>query len=517
MHKNLFLSKYIALIVTDNYTKCNSKVWRNSVMKFLGHWGLFSIILLFGCLTYGRPVHADTDASLAHVQAKGTLVMGTSPNYPPYEFQINKHGKSQIVGMDIEIGKQIAKDLGVKLVVKKLSFDSLLPALTTGKVDIILSGMSPTPARRKSVNFTNIYYTEGESILLNKTEHNKYPTKSAFNGQKVAAETGTLQYNLIKQQMPNAKLIGMSSAANLILALKTHKVAAVVKGTASATAYAKNDPNLVAVNGHFKTSSAQAGNAIALPKGAQSLTAAINQSLAKIKHQHLIQRQYLKTAGKYLKVNTADTSMWHYRHYFLRGLEYTLLIALIGIIGGSILGLCLALLRFNRLLPLRWFATAYVEFVRGTPLMVQIMFVYFGIGMLVDVSALTAGIIAIVLNSAAYLSEIIRGGIQAVDVGQSEAAASLGLSKNANMRYVVLPQAVKIIWPALGNQFINLIKDTSMVSIIGITELIYQVGIVQADTYRGVAPIGIAMIIYFIICWLLTRLLHYYEQHLNYE
>lgn len=182
-------------------------------MKFLGHWGLFSIILLFGCLTYGRPVHADTDASLAHVQAKGTLVMGTSPNYPPYEFQINKHGKSQIVGMDIEIGKQIAKDLGVKLVVKKLSFDSLLPALTTGKVDIILSGMSPTPARRKSVNFTNIYYTEGESILLNKTEHNKYPTKSAFNGQKVAAETGTLQYNLIKQQMPNAKLIGMSSAS----------------------------------------------------------------------------------------------------------------------------------------------------------------------------------------------------------------------------------------------------------------------------------------------------------------
>lgn len=158
-----------------------------------------------------------------------------------------------------------------------------------------------------------------------------------------------------------------------------------------------------------------------------------------------------------------------------------------------------------------------MDFVRGTPRMAQTMFVYFGFGMLVNISALIAGIIAIVLNSGAYLSEIIRGGIQTVDVGQSEAAASLVLSKRASIRYVVLPQTVKIIWPALGNHFINLIKDTSMVSVIGVTKLIYQVGIVQADTYRGVAPIGIAMIIYFIICWLWTRWLHYYEQHLNYE
>lgn len=484
-------------------------------MKRLGKWLLVLGILLMGALGISHPAHAATDQSLAKVRAKGTLVMGTSPNYPPYEFQINEHGQSKIVGMDVEIGKQIARDLGVKLVIKKLSFDSLLPALSTGKVDMILSGMSPTPARRKSVDFTKIYYTEGESILINRTDQAKYQTKAAFAGQKVAAETGTLQYNLIKQQMPTAKLTGMSSAANLILALKTHKVAAVVKGTASATAYAKNDPSLIAINGHFKTSSAQAGNAIALKKGSATLTQAINRSLTKIQKHHWIQRRYLKTAGKYLKVNTADTSMWHYRGYFAKGLQYTLLIAVVGIIGGSLLGMALALLRFSVVTPLRWLATAYVEFVRGTPLMVQIMFVYFGIGMLVDVSALNAGMIAIVLNSGAYLSEIIRGGIQAVDPGQTEAAASLGLSKSATLRYVVLPQTVKIVWPSLGNQFINLIKDTSMVSIIGVTELIYQLGIVQADTYRGVAPIGIAMLIYFVICWLLTRLLHYYEQRLN--
>jgi len=218
MHKNLFLSKNIALITKKTILSVISKTEAH-VMKHLGHWLLMLAILLMGSIGLSRPAHAATDDSLARVKAKGTLVMGTSPNYPPYEFQINENGMSKIVGMDVEIGKQIAKDLGVKLVIRKLSFDSLLPALTTGKVDMILSGMSPTPARRKSVDFTNIYYTEGESILLNKTDLAKYKNKAALNGQKVAAETGTLQYNLIKQQMPNANLVGMSSAANLILAL----------------------------------------------------------------------------------------------------------------------------------------------------------------------------------------------------------------------------------------------------------------------------------------------------------
>lgn len=473
---------------------------------------LFGLLLIF--LT-GIAAQADSDTSLAQVKAKGTLVMGTSPNYPPYEFQVNEQGKSKIVGMDVEIGKQVAKDLGVKLVVKKLSFDALLPALTTGKVDMILSGMSPSPTRRKSVDFSQIYYTESQSILLNRTELAKYGKKSALSGQKVGAEAGTLQYTLIKKQLPNAKLVGMSSTPNLILALKTHKLAAIVKGTASATAYAKSDPSLVAINGHFKTSTAQAGNAIALRKGSTSLRQAINQSLTKINRHHWIQKRYLKTAGQYLKVNTADTSMWHYRDYFIKGLQYTIIIAVIGIIGGALLGLVLALFRFSHQTWLRWFATAYVEFVRGTPLMVQIMFVYFGVGMLVDIPAVVAGTLAIVLNSAAYLSEIIRGGILAVDAGQQEAAASLGMSRTAAMRYVILPQTLRIVWPSLGNQFINLIKDTSMVSIIGVTELIYQVGIVQADTYRGVLPIIIVMVIYFVVCQLLTWILHYYERRMN--
>ena len=143
--------------------------------------------------------------------------------------------------------------------------------------------------------------------------------------------------------------------------------------------------------------------------------------------------------------------------------------------------------------------------------MVQIMFVYFGIGLIVNIPALTSGIIAVSLNSGAYVAEVIRGGINSVDKGQTEAARSLGLSKNGTMRYVILPQAIKNIWPALGNEFISLIKESSIVSIIGVTDLIYQLKIVQSDTYRGVAPIVVAMVLYFVVTFGLSKVLAYFE------
>jgi polar amino acid transport system substrate-binding protein len=164
---------------------------------------------------------------------------------------------------------------------------------------------------------------------------------------------------------------------------------------------------------------------------------------------------------------------------------------------------------------LRGLSAAYVEFVRGTPLMVQLMFVYFGLGLFVNLPALTAGIIAVSLNSGAYVAKVIRGGINSVDDGQREAAESLGLNKRDRMRFVIMPQALKNIWPALGNEFISLIKESSIVSIIGVTDLIYQLKIVQSDTYRGVAPIVVAMILYFVMTFSLSRLLKFYERKFN--
>ncbi|MFJ6962695.1 MAG: amino acid ABC transporter permease, partial [Lactiplantibacillus plantarum] len=199
----------------------------------------------------------------------------------------------------------------------------------------------------------------------------------------------------------------------------------------------------------------------------------------------------------------------------------TLIITVCSVFFGFIIGILLALARMAKGNPLktaiRWLATAYVEFIRGTPMMVQVMFVYFGLGLFVNLPALTSGIIAISLNSGAYVAEYIRGGINSVDVGQTEAARSLGMSNGETMRYVVLPQALKNIWPSLGNEFITLIKDSSIVSIIGVTELIYQSNIVRSDTYRGVAPIVVIMVLYFILTFTASRILNYFERRMQHD
>ena len=174
-------------------------------------------------------------------------------------------------------------------------------------------------------------------------------------------------------------------------------------------------------------------------------------------------------------------------------------------------------MRLSKVFLLKPLATAYVEFVRGTPLLIQVMFIYFASGMFFNLPALTAGIIAVSLNSGAYIAEIIRSGINSVNKGQDEAARSLGMSKNDSMRYIVFPQALKNIWPALGNEFITIIKESSIVSVIGVGELIFQTRVVRSISFQGILPLFITMLIYFALTFSLTKLLNFYEGRMNHD
>ena len=454
------------------------------------------------------------DQSLQRIKDKGTLVVATSPDYPPYEFLADTKGKQRIVGMDIKVMEKICKDLGVKLKWKSMSYDSLLVAIQTGKADVAIGGINPTAKRRQSVDFSDIYYSGGQAFLINKTDKAKFTSQKQLTNKKIGAQTGTLQYELAKEKIKGSTVKGMDKNTDLVLALKTHKIDALGIEKPSAEAYVKNDPDLAMIQSSYHLNKNEIGAAIAFKKGSTSLETAVNKSVDQIKAKNLTDG-YLADAGKYMKINTNDTSMPHYWKYFAKGIEYTLIISAVSVVIGVALGTLLALMRFAKSKFLHAIAIAYIEFVRGTPLMVQVMFVYFGIGIIVNLPALLSGIIAVSLNSGAYVAEIIRGGINSVSKGQTEASASLGLTKTDTMRYVVLPQALKNIWPALGNEFISLIKESSIVSIIGVTDLIYQLNIVRADTYRGVMPVFVAMMIYFVITFILTRILNFYERKMK--
>lgn len=454
---------------------------------------------------------------MQRIKQKKELVVGTSADYPPLEFTASEAGQTKYVGVDIELAKDIAKDLNAKLVIKNMSFDSLLVALETGKVDMVISAMTPSPERKKSVDFSKIYYRpSGEFFLINKKDQAKYRKIADFKGQTLGAQTGSIQYELIQKQMKSSKVKGLSKINNLVLALQSGKVAGVVVEELIAKAYAQNNHNLLAVQSDLKE--AQAGNAVAIAKGQKDLVAAVNKTIARVQKEQLIEHKYLPAAAKYMKTAKKNNSMMKYAPYFVKGVGYTVEITIFSVLIGVILGTLFALMRLSKLKLVHWLAVAYIEFIRGTPQMVQILFVYFGVGYFVsNLSAVVAGIIAIGLNSGAYVAEDIRSGIESIAKGQTEAARSLGLSQVKTYRYVIIPQALKNIWPALGNEFITLLKDSSLVSVIGVSELMYQTQLVQTSTYRGVLPLAIAMVIYFIMTFTLTRLLNYFEKRMKHN
>lgn len=209
-----------------------------------------------------------------------------------------------------------------------------------------------------------------------------------------------------------------------------------------------------------------------------------------------------------------------YSSYYFKGLLVTLSLSLISVVLGSIFGLFLYLMKSSEIKSLKVFSSAYLEIVRGTPMLTQVFFIFFGLASIIDFKsfglsissfAYITGVIAVSLNSAAYVAEIIRSGINAIDKGQMEAARSLGMKKSLAMEEVILPQATKNILPALANEFIAVIKETSIISTIGVTDIMYNVNLVRGSSYKALEPLIIGSLLYFAITFTLSRLLKFVE------
>lgn len=207
---------------------------------------------------------------------------------------------------------------------------------------------------------------------------------------------------------------------------------------------------------------------------------------------------------------------WEYRDYYLSGLQSTLLLAAIGVLGGFIVGIIVALMRMSRFKVLRAVGSIWVEILRGTPMLVQLFIIHYGLvdALNLKFSPLQSGAITLIINSSAYLAEIFRAGIQGVDRGQSEAARSLGMSQGMTMRFIVLPQALKTVLPAIGNEFITIIKESSIVYLVGFAEMMYQANSIVTMTYDGLTPYLVIGIMYFILTFTLSKILSMFERRL---
>lgn len=215
-----------------------------------------------------------------------------------------------------------------------------------------------------------------------------------------------------------------------------------------------------------------------------------------------------------------------YMQLFWEGLVCTISLSALTVVVGFVLALLLASMRLSKFRPLRYVATAYVEVFRATPLMVQLFLIYhvalagvslptFKIFGFIRFERFIPGVIALSLNSGAYLSEIVRSGIQSVDLGQTEAARSLGLTAWQNMRYIILPQAIKNILPAIANEFVTIIKESSICWTIGVQEIMSAVNSVKAATFSMAEPLIVAACIYFCLTFPTSKVIQHFERKMS--
>ena len=216
------------------------------------------------------------------------LIIGTSPDYAPYEFKIVEDGKEKTVGFDIDISNEIAKDLGVELKIVETNLKGILLDLENGNIDLGMAALSPTPEREKTIDFSDIYYTSTQSILVDAKKVDEFKDLSSFSNKKVGVQSTSIQEQIAKEQMPDAKLITLEKLPQIILDLNGGNIDAAILETPVAEGYVKQFPNLAIAKVTVPNESN--GSAIAVKKGNPKLLEAVNKTIKRLKDEGLIEQ-----------------------------------------------------------------------------------------------------------------------------------------------------------------------------------------------------------------------------------
>ena len=464
----------------------------------------------------------STPAGQKATPTKDKYIIASDSSFAPFVFQDDSN---QYTGIDMELIKAIAKDQGFTVEVTNPGFDAAINSVQTGQADGIIAGMSVTDARKKTFDYSDPYYT-ANSILAVKDSSN-IKSYEELKGKTVGVKTGTASQTFLEENKSKYgySIKTFSDAASMYDSLNTGSVAAVMDDEPVVKYAIKQGKKLkTPIEG---TPSGQV--AFAVKKGSNpELIEMFNNGLANLKESG----KYQEILDKYLaseeKESTVDEStIWgllqnNYQE-LLKGLGVTIALALISFAIAMVIGIIFGMFSVSPYKPLRWIAEIFVDVIRGIPLMIVAAFIFWGIPNLLEsmtgqqspINAFVAGTIALSLNAGAYIAEIVRGGIQAVPVGQMEASRSLGISYSKTMRKIILPQATKIMLPNFVNQFVIALKDTTIVSAIGLAELFKTGKDIIARNYQSFRMYAILAVLYLIIITLLTRLAKRLEKRIK--
>jgi len=483
---------------------------------------------------------------------KEKLVVGLECGYIPFNFtqQTDANGGIKISnadgyanGYDVIIAKRIADALGKELVIVKTEWDSLVPGVSAGTLDLVIAGMSPTAQRRESIDFSNAYYESNLVIVVRKDgAYTQASNLDDFSGAKIVAQQGTFHEKALQEQSKQHGItVGTSMATfpEMTIALNAKTIDGYVAEEPGAIADCAANEALTFVHltnndTGFTASAEDTQIAIGMRYGFEHKEA-VNNILAGISQEKRL--AIMQDAVTYSTDNTTAKSTFFSRigniiktYYLsiLKGVGYTILVAIVGTVAGLFIGLLIGMYRTldapkNKVLAVLKkigdvILSAYIEVFRGTPMMVQAMVIFWGFALINDgntMNVTVAGLIIVSINTGAYMAEIVRGGIISIDKGQFEGAQAIGMTHSQTMWNVVLPQVLRNIMPSVANEFVINIKDTSVLNVIGFTELFFYGKSIALNTYAIFETYLVVAVIYFILTFTITRILRLVEKKMD--
>jgi polar amino acid transport system substrate-binding protein len=456
---------------------------------------------------------------LSRVRTSGTLRWcGDLQGGEPYAFQ-DPNGGDRMVGFEVEIADAVARRLGVRAAFVQNDWQLLVPALERGDCDVVLNGLEVTPARMARVRFTRPYYRFGLSLVVRRVDASRLRSLDDLAGHRVATLGGSLAADVVARS--RAEIVLHEGVEEPYLDLEQGRVDGVVLDDIIAARYGTPRPALQQV--------ALVGDgtyAIATRPDDGDLGRAVDDALAAMiangELRRILERWRLWNDRQGdLRATGADDPVAPARglgaadlRLFLRGAGITIVISTLAMAIAVVGGLVLSLARRYGGRAARILSVGYVELFRGTPVLLQLYVLYYGLAPLVALDAFTAAVLGLGLNYAAYEAELYRAGLDAVSVEQTEAGLALGMSRALTLRRIVLPQALRVALPGIANDFIALLKDTSLVSVITVVELTKQMTITAVDLRGWLVPGILCAVLYLVMSLPLSRLARRLERRL---
>lgn len=468
------------------------------------------------------------DAKAKATPVKDTYIIASDTSFAPFEYQ---DGNNTYTGFDMDLIKAIAKQQGFNIKINNIGFDAALNAVQSGQADGVIAGMTITDARKAIFNFSDPYYTT--NIILAVKKGSSVKSYEDLSGKTVGAKNGTSSYTWLEEHADqyHYTLKAFDEASTMYDSLNSGSIDALMDDEA-VLAYA------IQQGRNFETpipgeASGTVGFAVKAGSNPE-LIEMFNNGLAALKANGT----YDKLVAKYLTTSSDtsssssdssvnETTIWgllknNYRQ-LLAGLGTTLGLTLISFAIATVIGIIFGMMAVAPNKVLRGISAVFVDVIRGIPLMIVAAFIFWGIPNLIEsitgrqspINDFLAATIALSLNAGAYIAEIVRGGIEAVPKGQMEASRSLGISYGTTMRKVILPQAVRLMLPSFINQFVISLKDTTIMSAIGLVELFQTGKIIIARNYQSFRMYAILAVIYLVMITLLTRLAKLLEKRLK--